>query len=102
VSPARITFIRTLIDDWISDDPITIAATMLLPDRVRWNGGQDHLPAHLLDPTIAVRCWPAYLNPAYQVAEARRPAARILDRLPPGWRGPARSAGRARMPGPLT
>lgn len=53
VAPARITFIRTLMNDWIADDPVTIGAKTLLPDWVRWNGEQDHLPAHLLDHALA-------------------------------------------------
>jgi hypothetical protein len=53
VAPARVRFIRNLISDWIPDDPVTIGVTTLLPDWVRWNGEQDNLPAHLLDPAIA-------------------------------------------------
>jgi len=53
VAPARIRYIRTLINDWIPDDPVTIGAKTLLPDWVRWNGEQDNLPAKLLDPAIA-------------------------------------------------
>ncbi len=53
VAPARITHIRALVNDWIPDDPVTIAATTLLPDWVLWNGEQDHLPAHLLDTAVA-------------------------------------------------
>jgi hypothetical protein len=53
VAPARIRFIRTLIDDWIPDDPVTIATKTLLPDWIRWNGEQDNLPAQLIDPAIA-------------------------------------------------
>ncbi len=41
------------MNDWIPDDPVTIAAKALLPDWIRWNGEQDHLPTHLLDPAVA-------------------------------------------------
>ena len=52
VAPARITHIRALMNDWIPDDPVTIEAKALLPGWVRWNGEQDHLPAHLLDHAV--------------------------------------------------
>lgn len=67
VAPARITFIRTLMNDWIADDPVTIGAKTLLADWVRWNGEQDHLPAHLLDPAVAMAT-------ATTVPAARHPA----------------------------
>ena len=53
VAPARISFIRNLINDWIPDDPVTIGVKTLLPDWVRWNGEQGDLPAQLLQPAIA-------------------------------------------------
>ena len=49
VAPARIRHIRGLMTDWIPDDPVTVAARALLPDWIRWNAEQDHLPPHLLD-----------------------------------------------------
>jgi hypothetical protein len=67
VAPARITFIRTLMSDWLSDDPVTVGAKTLLLDWIRWNGEQDHLPAHLLDPGIAAAT-------ATTVPAARHPA----------------------------
>lgn len=53
VAPARVRFIRTLINDWIPQDPVTIGVKTLLPDWIRWNGEQDNLPAQLLDPAMA-------------------------------------------------
>jgi hypothetical protein len=41
-------------NDWIPDDPITIATKALLPEWVRWHGEQAGLPTHLLDRGIAV------------------------------------------------
>ena len=74
VAPARITFIRALMSDWIPDDPVTTAATALLPDWVLWNGEQDHLPAHLLDPAVAIAT-------ATTVPTTRHPTAEP-DRVP--------------------
>jgi hypothetical protein len=54
ISPHRIEFQLALINDWIPDDPITIAAKALLPEWVRWHGEQASLPPHLIDRAIAV------------------------------------------------
>jgi hypothetical protein len=54
VSPRRVEFQLDLInDDWIPDDPITIAVKELLPRWVRWLTEQADLPHHLSAPTIA-------------------------------------------------
>jgi hypothetical protein len=54
VSPHRVEFQLALINDWIPDDPITIAAKALLPEWLRWHGEQADLPPHLIDRAIAV------------------------------------------------
>jgi hypothetical protein len=54
VSPHRVAFQLTLINDWMSDDPITIAAKALLPEWVRWHGEQAGLSEHLVDRGVAV------------------------------------------------
>jgi hypothetical protein len=54
VSPHRVEFQVALINDWIPDDPITIAAKALLPEWVRWHGEQAGLSKHLIDRGIAV------------------------------------------------
>ncbi len=54
VSPHRVEFQLTLINDWIPDRPVTIAAKALLPEWVRWHGEQSGLPEHLIDRGIAV------------------------------------------------
>jgi len=54
VSPHRVEFQVALINDWIPDDLITIAAKALLPEWVRWHGEQAGLPEHLIDRGIAV------------------------------------------------
>jgi len=46
--PARV------INDWIPDDPITVAAKALLPEWVRWHREQAGLPEHLVDRGVAV------------------------------------------------
>jgi hypothetical protein len=53
VAPARIRYILGLMSDWIPDDPVTVAARTLLPDWIRWNAEQDHLPADLLNRTLS-------------------------------------------------
>jgi hypothetical protein len=53
-SPHRVAFQLTLINDWIPDDPITVAAKALLPEWVRWHGEQAGLPEHLVDRGVAV------------------------------------------------
>ncbi len=54
ISPHRVEFQLALINDWIPDDPITIATKELLPEWVRWHGEQAGLPTHLLDRGVAV------------------------------------------------
>jgi hypothetical protein len=54
VSPHRVAFQLALIGDWVSDDPITIAAKALLPEWVQWHGEQADLPEHLVDRAVAV------------------------------------------------
>jgi hypothetical protein len=54
VSPHRVEFQLALINDWIPDDPITVAAKALLPEWVRWHGEQAGLPEHLVDRGVAV------------------------------------------------
>ncbi len=53
-SPHRAEFQLTLINDWVPDDPITVAAKALLPEWVRWHGEQAGLPEHLVDRAVAV------------------------------------------------
>jgi len=54
VSPHRVAFQLTLINDWIPDDPITVAAKALLPEWVRWHGEKAGLPEHLVERAVAV------------------------------------------------
>lgn len=54
ISPHRVEFQLALINDWIPDDPITIAAKALFPEWVRWHGEQADLPGHLIDRGVAV------------------------------------------------
>jgi len=54
VSPHRVAFQLALINDWIPDDPITVAAKALLPEWVRWHREQAGLPEHLVDRGVAV------------------------------------------------
>ncbi|MGH3788900.1 MAG: hypothetical protein ACRDRG_20650 [Pseudonocardiaceae bacterium] len=54
VSPHRVEFQLALINDWIPDDPITVATKALLPEWVRWHGEQAGLPTHLVDRGVAV------------------------------------------------
>jgi hypothetical protein len=54
VSPHRVEFQLALINDWIPDDPITVAAKALLPEWVRWHGEQAGLSEHLIDRGVAV------------------------------------------------
>jgi hypothetical protein len=53
-SPHRVAVQLALINDWIPDDPITIAAKALLPEWVRWHGEQAGLPEDLIDRAVAV------------------------------------------------
>jgi hypothetical protein len=53
VSPHRVEFQLALINDWIPDDPITVAAKALVPEWVRWHGEQAGLAEHLIDRGIA-------------------------------------------------
>jgi hypothetical protein len=53
-SPHRVAFQLALINDWIPDDPVTVAAKALLPEWVRWHGEQAGLPEHLIDRAVAV------------------------------------------------
>lgn len=53
-SPHRVAVQLALINDWVPDDPITIAAKALLPEWVRWHGEQAGLPEHLIDRAVAV------------------------------------------------
>ncbi len=54
VSPHRVEFQLTLINDWIPDDPITVATKALLPEWVQWHGEQAGLPEHLVNSAVAV------------------------------------------------
>ena len=54
VSPHRVEFQLALINDWIPDNPITIAARALLPEWLRWHSEQAGLPMHLIDRGVAV------------------------------------------------
>jgi hypothetical protein len=54
VSPHRVEFQLALINDWIPDDPITVAVKALLPEWVRWHGEQAGLSEHLVDRGVAV------------------------------------------------
>jgi hypothetical protein len=51
-SPHRARYLRTLIDDWIPDDPITVTVKALLSEWVRWNGELAGLPEHFLDDAV--------------------------------------------------
>ena len=53
-SPHRVEFQLALINDWIPNDPITVAAKELLPEWVRWHGEQSGLSEHLVDRAVAV------------------------------------------------
>ncbi|MGH3802068.1 MAG: hypothetical protein ACRDTD_18425, partial [Pseudonocardiaceae bacterium] len=53
-SPHRVAFQLALINDWIPDNPITVAAKALLPEWVRWHGEQAGLSEHLVDRAVAV------------------------------------------------
>ncbi|MDQ3988676.1 MAG: hypothetical protein M3291_05685 [Actinomycetota bacterium] len=53
-SPHRVEFQLALINDWVPDDPITIAVKALLPEWVRWHGEQAGLSEHLVDRGVAV------------------------------------------------
>lgn len=53
-SPHRADFQLALINDWIPDNPITIAAKALFPEWMRWHGEQAGLPEHLVDRGVAV------------------------------------------------
>ncbi|MGH3972846.1 MAG: hypothetical protein ACRDS9_05925 [Pseudonocardiaceae bacterium] len=53
-SPHRVAFQLALINDWILDDPITVAAKALLPEWVRWHGEQAGLSEHLVERGVAV------------------------------------------------
>ncbi|MGH3874540.1 MAG: hypothetical protein ACRDSR_24055 [Pseudonocardiaceae bacterium] len=46
-SPHRVDFQLALINDWIPDDPVTIAVKALLPELVCWHGEQADLPERL-------------------------------------------------------
>ncbi|HEU0129118.1 MAG TPA: hypothetical protein VFQ48_11010 [Pseudonocardiaceae bacterium] len=54
VSPHRVDIQLALINDWVPDDPITVAAKELLPDWVRWHGEQAGLSERLVDRAVAV------------------------------------------------
>jgi len=54
VSPHRVDFQLALINDWIPDHPITVAAKELLPEWVRWHGEQSGVSEHLVDRGVAV------------------------------------------------
>lgn len=54
MSPDRVEFKRQLIDDWIPDDPTTVAVKALLPDWVRWHGEVSGLPEHLISRALAI------------------------------------------------
>ncbi|MGH3900828.1 MAG: hypothetical protein ACRDTA_21810 [Pseudonocardiaceae bacterium] len=53
VSPHRVEFQLALINDWIPDDPITVAVKALLPEWVRWHSEQAGLSEHLVDRGVA-------------------------------------------------
>jgi hypothetical protein len=55
VSPHRVRFqLELMTDDWIDDDPITVAAKPLLPEWVRWRGEQAGLPGNLIQRVVDV------------------------------------------------
>ena len=53
-SPHRVEFQLALINDWVPDNPVTVAAKALLPEWVRWHGEQAGLPEHLVNRAVAV------------------------------------------------
>ncbi len=54
VSPHRVQYQRTLINDWVPDDPVTVAVKAILPDWVRFHGEQSGLPRPLIERAVAV------------------------------------------------
>ena len=55
VSPHRVAhFLRYMDDDWLPDEPATIAARALLPDWVRWNGEEAGIRGELIERSVAV------------------------------------------------
>jgi hypothetical protein len=49
ISPERLSYHRKLLDDWVQDDPITLAVMALLPDWVAWLSERSGLPKHLYE-----------------------------------------------------
>ena len=41
-------------DDWLPEEPATVAAYELLPEWVRWNGEQAGVPGPLIERSVAV------------------------------------------------
>jgi hypothetical protein len=58
ISPDRVAFKRALLDDWIADDSITVAAKDLFPDWVRWLGLRTGLAEPLITSAVAVAARP--------------------------------------------
>jgi len=55
ISPHRIrALLAYMDDDWLPEEPATAAAYKLLPEWVRWNGGQADVPEPLIERSVAV------------------------------------------------
>jgi pimeloyl-ACP methyl ester carboxylesterase len=55
VSPHRVcALLAYMDDDWLPEEPATIAAYEQLPEWVRWNGEQTGVPGPLIERSVAV------------------------------------------------
>ena len=55
VSPHRVrALLAYMDDDWLPEEPATVAAYELLPEWVRWNGEQVGIPGPLIERSVAV------------------------------------------------
>jgi len=55
VSPHRVrALLAYMDDDWLPEEPATVAAYELLPEWVRWNGEQAGVPGPLIERSAAV------------------------------------------------
>ena len=70
VSPHRVKHLLAYMDDdWRPEEPATKAAYELLPEWVRWNGGQAGISRHLVERSAAVaegQPWTAGECPAFE------------------------------------
>ena len=55
VSPHRVrALLAYMDDDWLPEEPATVAAYELLPEWVRWNGEHAGIPGPLIERSVAV------------------------------------------------